>query len=165
MNNDIKSVKNSKKAFIPADKTRNMYKMDKSQHDKLLQENITKTYKKSDTNKYNEINTEAKTIAIKLKIQDRATQLAKKQAFITLKDHKENFENAPKCRLINPAKSDLGRVSKQILEKVNGEIRNKISVHQWKNSRNVIEWFDQLANKNLCTFIQFDIVDFFFTHL
>ena len=161
MNNDIKSVKNSKKAFIPADKTRNMYEMDKSQHDKLLQENITKTYKKSDRTKYNEINTEAKTIATKLKIQDRATQLAKKQAFITLKDHKENFENAPKCRLINPAKSDLGRVSKQILEKINGEIRNIVSVHQWKNSRNVIEWFDKLANKNLCTFIQFDIVDFY----
>ena len=161
MNRDIKSVKNSKKALIPADKTRNMYEMDKSQHDKLLQENITKTYKKSDTNKYNEINTEAKTIATKLKIQDRATQLATKQAFITLKDHKENFENAPKCRLINPAKSDLGRVSKQILEKINGEIRNKISVHQWKNSHNVTDWFDQLANKNLCTFIQFDIVDIY----
>ena len=130
MNNDIKSVKNSKKAFIPADKTRNMYEMDKSQHDKLLQENITKTYQKSDRTKYNEINTEAKTIATKLKILDRATQLAKKQAFITLKDHKENFENAPKCRLINAAKSDLGRVSKQILEKINGEIRNIVSVHQ-----------------------------------
>ena len=98
MNNDIKSVKSSKKAFIAADKTRNMYEMNKSDHDKLLLENITKTYKKSSINKYNEINTEA-------------TQLAKKTAFITLKDHKENFENTPKCRLINPAKSDLGRVS------------------------------------------------------
>jgi len=108
MNNDIKSVKTSKKAFIAADKTRNMYEMNKSDYDKLLMENITKTYnKKSNINKYNAINREAKTIATKLKLQDRATQLAKKTAFITLKDHQENFENTPKCRLINPAKSDL----------------------------------------------------------
>lgn len=46
MSNDIKSVKTSKKAFIAADKTRNMDEMNKSDHDKLLMENITKTYKK-----------------------------------------------------------------------------------------------------------------------
>ena len=159
--NDIKSVKTSNKAFIAADKTRNMYEMNKSDYDKLLLENITKTYKKSSTNKYNEINTEAKTIATKLKIQDRATQLARKQAFITLKDHKENFENIPKCRLINPAKSDLGRVSKQILENINAEIKTTQTAQQWRNSNNVIEWFNQLENKELCTFTQFDIVDFY----
>ena len=46
MSNDIKSAKTSKKAFIAADKTRNMDEMNKSDHDKLLMENITKTYKK-----------------------------------------------------------------------------------------------------------------------
>ncbi len=35
--------------------------------------------------------------------------------FISLKDHKENFENNPKCRLINPAKSESGKLSKIIL--------------------------------------------------
>ena len=89
MNNDIKSVKTSKKAFIAADKTKNMYEMNKSDHDKLLLENITKTYKKSSINKYNEINTEAKTIATKLKLQDRATQLAKKQRSSPLKTIKK----------------------------------------------------------------------------
>lgn len=77
-----------------------MYEMDKDTH-----ENITKSYKKCDNNTYNEINNEAKKIATKLGIQDRTTTLAKQQAFITLKDHKENFHSAPKCRLINPAKN------------------------------------------------------------
>ena len=63
--------------------------------------------------------------------------------------------------MINPAKSDLGRVSKQILEKINGEIKTKQKAHQWKNSRDVIEWFNRLENKDLCTFTQFDIVDFY----
>ena len=93
--------------------------MDKAEYDKLLHENITKSYKKASTNSLNNINREAKQTATNLGIHDRATSFAKKQAFITLKDHKDNFENAPKCRLINPAKSILGRVSKQILETIN----------------------------------------------
>ena len=35
--------------------------------------------------------------------------------FITLKDHKENFANKPTVRLINPAKNEIGRLSKSIL--------------------------------------------------
>ena len=45
--------------------------------------------------------------------------MKKREAFISLKDHKENFENNPKCRLINPAKSDSGKISKLILDKIN----------------------------------------------
>ena len=36
--------------------------------------------------------------------------------YITLKDRKENFRNNTKCRLINPFKSEIGRVSKKISE-------------------------------------------------
>ena len=41
--------------------------------------------------------------------------MAQRQAFIFLKDHKENFENNSKCRLINPANNNLGLLSKQVL--------------------------------------------------
>ena len=62
--------------------------------------------------------------------------MAKQQAFITLKDHKDNFANRPTCRLINPAKSKLGKVSKQILDRIlNSEIRTKTKLNQWKNTR------------------------------
>lgn len=43
--------------------------------------------------------------------------------FITLNDHKPNFTTNPKCRLINPLKSELGKVSKFLIEKVNTIIR------------------------------------------
>ena len=72
----------------------------------------------------------------------------KREAFISLKDHQENFENNPKCRLINPAKSDSGKISKLILEKVNTHLRAILNVNQWRNTQNVIEWFDNLS-KNL----------------
>ena len=40
-------------------------------------------------------------------------------SLIAIKDHKENFNNHPTVRLINPAKNELGRISKLILDKIN----------------------------------------------
>ena len=97
MRDDLRSIRNSDKYIIFADKTRNLYETDKSYHDKLLLENITKTYKKATTSNYDNINFEAKTLAKEHGIHDRAECLARKPAFITLKDHKDNFENNPKC--------------------------------------------------------------------
>ena len=126
-----------------------------------MNENITKTYKKANNKAYNKINIEAKNIAKKLEIGDRAECLAKTDAFITLKDHKENFENSPKCRLLNPAKSEIGRVSKQVTERINVCIKRNTGLNQWKNTSNVIEWFTKIEQKSLHTFIQFDIVGFY----
>ena len=50
---------------------------------------------------------EAKPIAKNMKLDDQIKSLAKTPAFITLKDHKENFRSSYACRLINPPKSSL----------------------------------------------------------
>ena len=89
----------------------------------------------------NDINKEAKEIAEKLNVRDRMEYLANQQSFITLKGHKDNFQNNPTCRLINPTKSEMGLFSKQILERVNNDIRNILNVNQWRNTTAVIEWF------------------------
>ena len=47
--------------------------------------------------------------------------------FITLKDHKPNFLNNPKVRLLHPAKNKLGRISKSILDKLNTSLRHNQS--------------------------------------
>ena len=67
--------------------------------------------------------------------------------FITLKDRKPNFLNKPKVRLLKPAKSELGRISKSILDRINTSLRNLIKVNQWKDTRKVIEWFKNITNK------------------
>ena len=72
-----------------------------------------------------------------------------------------NFENNPKCRLINPAKSDSGKISKLILDKVNTHLRTILNVNQWRNTQNVIEWFGNIEQKSRHSFISFDIVDFY----
>ena len=78
--------------FVPADKTRNLYEMDKAQCKKLLRENITRHDQSASEEAYDDINTEAGVIAAKLQIADRMKTMARKEAFLTLKDHKENFD-------------------------------------------------------------------------
>ena len=86
----------------------------------LLQKNITKTYKKIPTQTVLSIENRSKSIANKLNLTDRINTTAEREAFITLKDHKPNFENNPTCHLINPRKSEIGiKVSKQILDRIN----------------------------------------------
>ena len=132
LKDDIKQINNSSKALISADKTTNLYELDKTQYDKSLHQTVTKTYKKAKKNISNIINEEAKDLATELDIENRMECMAKQQAFISLKDHKENFQNNPTCRLINPAKSEMGLVSKKILEKINAKIGSLTSLNQWK---------------------------------
>ena len=141
--------------------TRNVYELDKNQYDKLLRENITTTYRKADGPIEEEINQELKHITTKIEVRDRVENTAHRQAFIPLKDHKENFENNPKCRLINPAKNNLGLISKQILDRINSTIRSKTISNQWRNTRSVIDWFSNIREKNRHSFLVFDIVDFY----
>ena len=99
----------------------------------------------------------AKHIAKKLEISDRIEHLARNTAFITLKDHQENFNLKLPCCLINPSKSKLGKVSKQILEKVHKIMVQELKVNRWKNSRSVMKWFSALESKSDYIFIKFDM--------
>ena len=81
--------------------------------------------------------------------------MAEKPAYITLKDHKENFKINPKCRLINPAKSELEKVAKTIVEN-----RENLHYKHWRNTSNDIDWFQGITDKGNCIFIQFDIEEF-----
>ena len=67
LKNDIRSNQSSKKVFLFADKTRNIYEMEKAHYEKLLTDNIAKTYKQSNNNVYNSINLETKHIAKNVK--------------------------------------------------------------------------------------------------
>ena len=62
--------------------------------------------------------------------------------------------------MINPTKNELGKISKKIIKKINQEILKKTDVNQWKNTSNVINWFNNIENKKDCSFIQFDIKQF-----
>ena len=107
------------------------------------------------------INKEAKEIGIKLNIDHKINSLAERPAFITIKDHQLNFKTNPSYRLINPTKSEIGRISKHILDKINTQLKDKLQLNQWKNTKAVTKWFTAITNKNNSAFIQFDITDYY----
>ena len=113
----------------------------------LQTDNITKTYKKTNKNKVNRINSEAKKTAEKLNLDDRIQQLQETEAFISVKDHKKGLPNSPSFRLINASKSEVGKISKHILEKINKSILSNTKVNQQKNTSDAISWFKNINNK------------------
>ena len=100
-------------------------------------------------------------IAKRLKLDDRIEKLAKKDVFITLKDHKPAFNDHPTCRLINSSKSEIGVVSKHILDEINSAVIHNTQINQWKNTSSVLSWFNGLENKEALSFICFDVCDFY----
>ena len=103
--------------FVFADKTNNIYELSKDHDQKLLHDNVTKTYQNTPPKLEVSINLEAKSISTKLKISDRVQRIARTPAFVTLKYHKYNFSSGPMCCLINPSQNELGKVSNQLAEK------------------------------------------------
>ena len=54
---------------------------------------------------------------MELDLRDRINTTAERESFITLKNHKKNFKIKATCRLLNPCKTEIGNISKQLLEK------------------------------------------------
>ena len=158
---DVRRIQDSPHLLVPADKTTNLYEVSKERYEKLLHESVTKTYRKADDNAKHDIDSEAKLIARKLELDDRIEVFAEREAFITLKDHKENFSSRPQTRLLNPAKSEIGIISKKKLAAINSALRDATEFNQWQSSKDVIEWFNKLPNKSSRKFLKFDIVEFY----
>jgi hypothetical protein len=161
LNNDVRDINASTNVLVPADKTTNLYSMSAESYKKLRDEKVTKSYNKSSCDTTTGIDREGKAIAKKLDLADRMEVYAEKESFVTLKDHKEDFKSKPKCRLINPAKSEVGIVSKHTLENINTRMRSATRSQQWKNTQSVIEWFKGLTHKANKSFIKFDIVEIY----
>ena len=91
-----------------------------------------KKYKATTVSAINAINTEAKAVAKNLSLDERIEQHNQDQTFII--DHKKHFQNNhPKCRLIHPAKTEIGIVRKHI-DQINKSIREKLNGNQWRNT-------------------------------
>ena len=97
-----------------------MYTITKEDYNKMRRNAITSTYKKANENIKKRINEKENEIVEKSldNIIDRMDINTEWNCFITIKDHKENFLNHPKGRLINLAKNEIGRISKTILDDI-----------------------------------------------
>ena len=94
-------------------------------------------------------------------LDDRIDAPSESEAFISIKDHKQNFPSKITCRLINPAKNNIGTISKNILDRVNSNLRQITKSNQWQNTAQAIEWFTTIPNKEKKSFFKFDIINFY----
>ena len=121
--------------------------MNKEGYEKLIHENVTKTYKKTNESKTKTINKSAKKIANRLGLEDRIEKLQENESYITTKDHKDDFLLRISCRIINPSKSDIGKIRKVIIDKINTKLLEIYKVNQWKNTQSVIDWYINIRGK------------------
>ena len=147
LKDDVKKIKDSPNVIVFSDKTSNLYEVKPAAYKKLLVENITKEYKKCDHNVFVEIDLEARMIVSKNASRKRIPKFQRSEAFLTIKDHKEKFPSEIPCRLINPSKTRMGKVSKKILDNINVSVRRATGLTQWKNSQEVLSWFDSIEEK------------------
>ena len=92
-------------------------------------DNISKTYKKQSIIYTTRSIRKLKLLQIIMEFQKELTVL-QNQAFISLIDYKPNFSSNPKCRLISPAKDEIGKISKYFLQQLNGKVRDLLLVNQ-----------------------------------
>ena len=76
---------------IFADKTQNIYETDKDAYLKLLNDNITKTYRKSNNTVYSKINKDAKQIANDYEIAVKIDCLGRADVFISKRNWKDKY--------------------------------------------------------------------------
>ena len=117
LHKDLKKVRSSKKTSTFADKISKMYRLEKEEYRRLLQNAVTTTYKKFNKETERRLNCEGIKYAKETSILDKIKVNGIANCSITLKDYKANFSNHPTTRLLNPAKNEFGRISKQILIK------------------------------------------------
>lgn len=159
--NDARKITSSSNILLTADESNSFYSADTNTYNWLLANNITKAYKREEENAVHTTNLKSKHIAKNLQLDDRINTTAKKEAFITLKDHELSFLNNPQRWLINPAEPEIGKISKQISDRANTAIRKSIKVNQWKNISVVIDWFSNTNNTYLYSFNNFDVVELY----
>ena len=112
MKEDIKLINSSRNIFLSAEKTENVYEITKEDYEKIIHENVTKKYKKADMSLPKRINREPRKNAKTFHVADRLATMAKQESFIILIYYKEDYRTNPKYRLLNPTKSQLGKISK-----------------------------------------------------
>ena len=102
-----------------------MFRLEKEEYHRLLQNAVTTTYKKSNKEIERKINCEGIKYAKEANILDVTAY-----CFIALKDHKADFLNNPTTRIINPDKNEIERISKQIFDQINSKLCDILKVNE-----------------------------------
>ena len=107
------------------------------------------------------VSEKAANIARSLDLDDRIDVFSRQSPFLSVKDHKPGFPSRVATRLINPAKSQICKISKQLLNRIISQVKAKTRLSSWKSSSHVLDWFHSASDKQLLHFFRFDIVSYY----
>ena len=158
---DLNDIKAKKKILVKGDKSRRIFLVPKEEYVKNMKDEISKKYRKGDRDMILEVNREAAKIATKLEVANRIDALPESEAFLSFKDHKPNFPMRKEVRLLNPSKSNIGKISKKFLDRINTDLRQKTQFNQWKSTNECLAWFRALEDKPNFRFVKMDIQQFY----
>ena len=127
-----------KKHWISLIKHQICFQLEKEEYHRLLQNAVRTTYKKYGKEKEGKLNCEWIKYTKEANILDKIQVNGTVNSFITLKVHEVNFLNHPTTRIVNPAKNEVGRISKRILDQIKCKLCEILRVTEWKNLANVI---------------------------
>ena len=105
-------MKASNKTITFAGKTTNIYCLTRKEYEKILNDSITATCKKASNNIKKNINAAGKQVMRNNKVLKAMQTNGENNYFISLEDHKENFQNNPTVKLINLQKTNSGKLAK-----------------------------------------------------
>ena len=91
-----------------------------------------------------------------LGLEERVQRMGQQEVRFSIKDHKEGFPTRVDVRLLNLCKTEVGRISQQILRRVIKEVKPL-----WINTAEALEWFRGLEVRRTTRFLQFDVVSFY----
>ena len=143
---DLKYINASKNVIVKSDKNRNYYEISVEDYNKIMLNNITPLYRKCNEDEIRNVDKETQDLSRKMKLSNVMQKYTPSEAYVTVKDHKEDVP---------------GKCSKIILQKVTEEVNHKIKVNQWKSTKEVIDWFENIEDKSNFRFFTFDIVAYY----
>ena len=162
MKKDLRRLQeNPDQIVVASDKTSNLFLMNVNEYQDTLNYELRKNYRKGGPEVVEDIDQEAAYFANKLKLDDRIEGMALKSSFLTIKDHKEGFPAHISYRLISPTNSNLGVITKSMMQKINLRIKEATQLNLCRSTKEAISWFANLQEKSKLLFIKFDIEAYF----
>ena len=94
---------------------------------------------------------EALEIAKQLEIEDIVEVIKESESIFKFKDHKGTFHRKQDARVLSPAKTNMGQVSKQKLDRIVSEVVKSTKINLWKSTKmdDVLKWIMALQKKKL----------------
>ena len=72
--------------------------------------------------------------------------------FYHVKRPQTKFQKQSQSKTDRSCENEIGRFSKNILDKINIKLQDYLRINQWKDTSQLIEWFLKIPDENKCKF-------------